>query len=612
MVSSDWGRNLTKRADSCRSTRVAVKLVAQATEAFSHGHEEAGRRLVTRAARIYEQSGEPEVAVELLVERGLTDSAVVIAARTGQHDRAAQLLGTRAPTVVSHRAPTLPAGLASLKVSPARLVSFVSDSSNRDTQKKNPPFSPLIGEAAVEGGAASDHSLLVRENWVQTRARFRDAYIARRGRSPLAQDVEAWVRELTAAEALGADIYALHLRSVVQRFDPQHPAANWVPRQGTDDLAFVDGENKADLTALSGREIAPDGRTLEILGGNEPGLSVSSTSEIDAAISAVVKVNGEASATSAPLDVGPLLALTPSISSAEDLSGTLLRGRFRLEEKVGRGAQAQVYRARDQVLDRELAIKVLSDRHVDNPDALEGFLVEARLAAQVHHPGCLEIFDFGREGDLTFLAMEYFEGRSLRNLLRSGRLELILALHVGHRLAEALEAIHSAGIVHRDIKPSNILVNRKARPKLMDFGVAVQQDADHEEGMMVGTIRYMSPEQARGRPPHPRADIFSLGVVLWEMFAGRPPFEPTVDALKQRMTALPPELPVIENLPPEVKDCIMQCLSNSVVSRPSRAAQVAQVLARSLGKLRRQRLLESAGDVTSPLNKSSVGDFRGR
>jgi serine/threonine-protein kinase len=314
--------------------------------------------------------------------------------------------------------------------------------------------------------------------------------------------------------------------------------------------------------------------------------------EIDAAITALVDAGGSTGPESAPLDVAEAARPPPA---TEDLVGTMLRGRFLLERKIGRGAQAQVYLARDQVLERPVAIKVLSAHLAEDPDALEGFLSEARLAAQVHHPGCLAVFDFGREGDLTFLAMEHFRGRSLRALLRGGPLEPVLALHLARRLAEALAAVHAAGIVHRDVKPSNVLVDRFGQAKLSDFGVAVRLETpdspagDGPDGLMVGTLRYMAPEQARGLPPDPRIDIFALGALLWEMLAGRPAFEPTVEALKARMTATAPPLPDDVPVDETARRIIRGCLSPAPDARPPSAARVAELLRRAQGKLRAAR-----------------------
>jgi tRNA A-37 threonylcarbamoyl transferase component Bud32 len=244
----------------------------------------------------------------------------------------------------------------------------------------------------------------------------------------------------------------------------------------------------------------------------------------------------------------------------DHLVGTVLRDRFRLERRVGRGAQAQVYLARDQVLDREVAIKVLSESSTPDENGLGRFLREARLAARVHHGNCIAIYDFGQEKGIVFIAMEYFEGKTLRELLRKGPIDAYLALRIARDVAAALGAVHEAGIVHRDVKPTNVLVDQHANVRIADFGVARFITDDSSSGMMVGTMKYMSPEQARGKDADRRADVFSLGVVMYEMLNGKPPFGGTLDALIARVNKPPPELPAELDLPDVVRGIVRRCM----------------------------------------------------
>ncbi|MCK6551977.1 serine/threonine protein kinase, partial [Myxococcota bacterium] len=236
-------------------------------------------------------------------------------------------------------------------------------------------------------------------------------------------------------------------------------------------------------------------------------------------------------------------------------------GRFRIERRVGRGAQAHVYLARDLVLDRAVAIKVLNEEVAQDPAALDRFLREARLAARVHHASCIAIFDFGQERGLTFMAMEYFRGKTLRDRLNVGPLDPLKGLKIGRQVAEALGAVHSAGIVHRDIKPTNVMVDDSGNARLTDFGVArnINEEAT-TTGVMVGTMKYMSPEQARGRDADHRSDIFSLGVMMFEMLAGKPPFGGTLDALIRRVTAPPPMLSSEVQVPELARTLIHKCM----------------------------------------------------
>ena len=273
----------------------------------------------------------------------------------------------------------------------------------------------------------------------------------------------------------------------------------------------------------------------------------------------------------------------------EALVGLVLRGRFRIERKLGRGAQAQVYLARDQVLDRAVAIKVLNQDVAEDEKSLERFLREARLAARVHHAGCLAIFDFGQERGLTFMAMEYFKGRTLRDVLKKGPLEAYVALRIARDVAAALSAVHEAGIVHRDIKPTNVMVDKTGSVRIADFGVARTLDDGDGSGMMVGTMRYMAPEQARGKETDRRADIFSLGVVMFEMLAGKAPYGGTLDDLIARVTRPPPELPDTVEIADEVRSVVRKCMARKPEQRYEAIGPLLDDLNRILLTLREHR-----------------------
>jgi tRNA A-37 threonylcarbamoyl transferase component Bud32 len=265
-------------------------------------------------------------------------------------------------------------------------------------------------------------------------------------------------------------------------------------------------------------------------------------------------------------------------ATTSDLDGVVLRGRFRIEKGIGKGAQAHVYLARDQVLDREVAIKILNEAIAKDPEALERFLREARLAARVHHAGCIAIYDFGEERGLTFMAMEYFKGRTLKDLVKKKALNTYLALRVVRDVAAALGAVHEAGIVHRDVKPTNIMVDKNGRVRLTDFGVASNLGDEKAQGMMVGTMRYMAPEQARGKDVDARADIFSLGVVLYEMIAGSAPFGGTLDDLIKRVQKAPPPLPPEVDAPQIVHDIVKRCMERKPSHRYANIGELIEDL----------------------------------
>ncbi|MFZ5785290.1 MAG: serine/threonine-protein kinase, partial [Acidobacteriota bacterium] len=207
-------------------------------------------------------------------------------------------------------------------------------------------------------------------------------------------------------------------------------------------------------------------------------------------------------------------------------------GRYRITGEIGRGAMGVVYRAIDPSLDRAVAIKVISARQAAGSlpvEELEArFLREAKVAARISHPGVVTVFDAGREGDSLYLVMELIEGESLAQRMSEGRHpEGAEAYEICARVAEALGAAHAMGIVHRDVKPANIMLCRDGRVKVADFGVAkAMGDTTNltRTGSVVGSPAYMAPEQVRGEPVDGRADLFSLGVVLYELLMRRRPF----------------------------------------------------------------------------------------
>jgi serine/threonine protein kinase len=221
--------------------------------------------------------------------------------------------------------------------------------------------------------------------------------------------------------------------------------------------------------------------------------------------------------------------------------GTQL-GPYVLQSLLGTGGMGEVYRAEDSRLHRTVAIKVLSP-DVATPDRIERFEQEARAASALNHPNILTIHDVGRAGDTAYFAMEWVEGQTLRELLRSGWIPLRRTLHLAQQIAEGLAKAHAAGIVHRDLKPENVMVTADGFAKIVDFGLAKLNagtpahvsagDAEPtmtrvgrtEPGMVMGTVGYMSPEQASGRPVDYRSDQFSLGLLIYELVTRTRPFD---------------------------------------------------------------------------------------
>jgi hypothetical protein len=258
----------------------------------------------------------------------------------------------------------------------------------------------------------------------------------------------------------------------------------------------------------------------------------------------------------------------------------------------------EVYRARDTRLGREVALKVISDGAALDPERLQRFEQEARLAGSLNHPNLVVVHDVGSEGGAPFLVTELLEGESLRHRLSRGRLPLRTALELGVQLAEGLAAAHARGIVHRDVKPENVFLTSGGRAKLLDFGIAkltaprsiegtrnlldttlTPEGLGTRPGAVLGSPGYMSPEQVRGDPVDARTDIFSLGAVLYEMLAGAPPFpaKSFVESGHAILESEPPPLP--ESVPPSVDVLVRRCLEKE----PARRFQSAADLAFDLG-----------------------------
>jgi tRNA A-37 threonylcarbamoyl transferase component Bud32 len=257
-----------------------------------------------------------------------------------------------------------------------------------------------------------------------------------------------------------------------------------------------------------------------------------------------------------------------------------------LEEVLGNGGMGIVYRARDTRLDRPVAIKLLKPELVADPDRKSRFLREARAAAAVSHPAIAQVYDIDEDAGTTFIAMEYVDGRTVSRLVAEGELDLVGSVEVALQVAEGLAKAHAANIIHRDIKSDNIMVTKDGHTKLLDFGVAKLLDGGAGDtevdlrarsggwtmtaerartlpGAVIGTLDYMSPEQARGRDLDPRSDIFSLGVVLYEMVTGELPFkgESPLDTMHAIAFEEPrPVTLVRRSLPPHLHMIVSRCL----------------------------------------------------
>ena len=218
--------------------------------------------------------------------------------------------------------------------------------------------------------------------------------------------------------------------------------------------------------------------------------------------------------------------------SASEWVGKTLGGRYRIEQKLGQGGMSAVYKAMDPNLRRVVAIKIIHSHLSNNPEFVRRFEEEAAAVAQLRHPGIIQVFDFNHEGDIYYMVMEYVPGETLQERLRrlnshGMRLSYPETARLVANVTEAVEYAHRRNMIHRDIKPANIMLDVNGQSILMDFGIAKILGGEQHTatGAVIGTALYMSPEQIRGDHVDHRSDIYSIGVTLFEMLRGRPPFE---------------------------------------------------------------------------------------
>ncbi|WEG08986.1 serine/threonine protein kinase [Microbacterium horticulturae] len=259
--------------------------------------------------------------------------------------------------------------------------------------------------------------------------------------------------------------------------------------------------------------------------------------------------------------------------------GVTFGGRYELDSRIAIGGMGEVWEATDHVIGRTVAIKILKDEYMGDPGFLERFRAEARHAALVNHEGIASVFDYGEENGSAFLVMELVPGEALSTILeRETSLSTDKTLDIVAQTAAALQAAHAAGLVHRDIKPGNLLITPDGRVKITDFGIAriADQVPLTATGQVMGTVQYLSPEQASGHPASPATDIYSLGIVAYECLAGKRPFtgESQVAIAMAQINDAPPPLPATVAQP--VQNFVMSMIAKKPEDRPASTAIVAR------------------------------------
>lgn len=267
------------------------------------------------------------------------------------------------------------------------------------------------------------------------------------------------------------------------------------------------------------------------------------------------------------------------------MSNRLLKGRYELIEKIGEGGMAIVYKGKDRFLNRYVAIKILRPEFIKDEKFIENFRKESQAAAGLSHPNIVNVYDVGEEGNIHFIVMELIDGKSLSQVIEEeGRLDYKEAISITKQVASALSLAHSNQIIHRDVKPHNILITSSGTAKLADFGIAMavskESIAEGKEKIM-GSVHYFSPEQARGAYVDERSDIYSLGIVLYEMLTGKVPFDgdnPISIALMHINDEIPPVSKEVAGIPPQLEKIIEKATDKYQTNRYASADEMIEDL----------------------------------
>jgi len=285
---------------------------------------------------------------------------------------------------------------------------------------------------------------------------------------------------------------------------------------------------------------------------------------------------------------------------------------FKIVGQLGEGGMGVVYRGVDTDLDRPVAIKVLSPEGQRNEESVARFLREAKTASRLQHAGITTIYEFGVKDDLRYLVMEFIDGKTLRELLKDGALPTEKTLDIGIQIADALMFAGEKGVIHRDIKAENIMLTHRGQVKILDFGLAKMFEANEAvsgdtfktiEGRVVGTVKYMSPEQALGAELDPRSDIFSTGVVMYEMATGASPFSGTSPSVVMAKILNQPPPPLSQhnaNVPPALEKAILKCLQKNRDDRYQKASELLADLRSAKQEFEKMRIFGVAAQTKPP------------
>ncbi|HWM63723.1 MAG TPA: protein kinase, partial [Solirubrobacterales bacterium] len=292
---------------------------------------------------------------------------------------------------------------------------------------------------------------------------------------------------------------------------------------------------------------------------------------------------------------------------SSSMIGTVLSGRYRLEAKLGSGGMSTVYLASDQTLDRAVAVKVMHREMSEQADQLERFRQEARAVAKLSHPNVVSVIDAGEDGGHPYIVFEYVKGETLKQRIgRVGALDPQEAIAYAIEVARGLGVAHARNMVHRDIKPQNVLIDEEGRAKLTDFGISrqLEQAGVTATGRVLGTTDYVAPEQAMGKGVDPRSDIYSLGVVLYEMLVGQVPFHAD-SQVGVAMKHVNEELPDVQRRRPEVSAAVALVVERATAKNPDERYQAIGEIVDDLEtalEVEAARAGSTSGEATSVLD----------
>jgi eukaryotic-like serine/threonine-protein kinase len=293
-------------------------------------------------------------------------------------------------------------------------------------------------------------------------------------------------------------------------------------------------------------------------------------------------------------------------STSAQMIGTVLSDRYKLEAKLGSGGMSTVYLARDSTLDRQVAVKVMHREMSEQADQLQRFRQEARAVAKLSHPNVVAVIDAGEDGGHPYIVFEYVEGETLKQRInRVGALDAQEALAYAIEVARGLTVAHARNMVHRDIKPQNVLIDSEGRAKLTDFGISrqLEQDGMTATGRVLGTTDYVAPEQAMGHPVDQRSDVYSLGVVLYEMLVGQVPFQAD-SQVGVAMKHVNEELPDVQQRRPEISAAAAMVVERATAKDPAERYQKVGELIDDLAtalEVEAARAGAATGEATSVL-----------